>query len=486
LADDRSADVIVVGAGPTGQLLAGDLAAAGTRVTVLEKRSTESNLTRAFAVHARTLEQLDARGLADELVAMGHQLHTMDAFGSVAVSFDILKPATRFPFVLITPQYNVETLLERRARDAGARFVTGTQVTGLTQDADGVDVIARGPGGDEQRWRAGYVVGTDGLRSTVREALGLPFPGRTVLSSMMLADVALTAAPNDVLALRGTKAGLAVIVSYGGGRYRVNAWDRRNQMPENAPLTVDEVASVLRAIYGTDFGVHDARFLSRFHSDERQVPSYRVGRVFLAGDAAHVHSPAGGQGMNTGLQDAANLGWKLAAAVAGRGADGMLDSYHAERWPVGRLAVRSSGALVRATALPAAALRSARNTLARIGGHIPPVMRLVLYTMSGIGIGYGGGGGVGYGRGGRVGRRAPDIPLVQSAGKSRLYEALRDGRFVLVSGDGVPVSDRALEVVRADGDSESLLVRPDGYVAWAGADPRAPELQTALDYWGSA
>jgi 2-polyprenyl-6-methoxyphenol hydroxylase-like FAD-dependent oxidoreductase len=478
LADDRTADVIVVGAGPTGLLLAGDLAAAGTRVTVLEKRLTESNLTRAFAVHARTLEQLDARGLADELVAMGHQLHTMDAFDSVAVSFDILKPATRFPFVLITPQYNVEMLLERRARDAGARFVTGTQVTGLTQDADGVDVIARGPGGDEQRWRAAYVVGTDGARSTVRAALGLPFPGHTVVSSMMLADVALTAAPDDVLALRGTKAGLAVIVSYGNGRYRVNAWDRRNQVPEDAPLAVDEVASVVRAIYGTDFGLHDARFLSRFHSDERQVPSYRVGRALLAGDAAHVHSPAGGQGMNTGLQDAANLGWKLAAAVAGRGADSMLDSYHCERWPVGRLAVRSSGALVRATALPAAFLRCSRNTLARIGGRIPPIMRRVLYTMSGIGIGYAGRG--------RVGKRAPDIAL-NGAGPSRLYEVLRDGRFVLVLGDGAApgITERAMEVVRADGDSESLLIRPDAYVAWAGVDPRAPELCTALDYWGA-
>jgi 2-polyprenyl-6-methoxyphenol hydroxylase-like FAD-dependent oxidoreductase len=468
LADGRTADVIVIGAGPAGLLLAGDLAAAGTRVTVLERRSTESNLTRAFAVHARTLEQLDARGLADELVGLGHELHRMDIFGSAAVNFDVLEGATRFPFVLIVPQYFVEQLLERRAREAGARFIHGAAVTGLTQDGDGVEVRAH-----EQRWRGRYVVGTDGVRSTVRAALGLPFPGRTVVSSMMLADVRMASGPPDVVTLRGTKAGLAVVVSYGeDNRYRVNAWDRRRQMPEDAPLTLGDVATVTKAIFGTDFGMDDAQFLSRFHSDERQVPSYRVGRVFLAGDAAHVHSPAGGQGMNTGLQDAANLGWKLALAVRGQSSPAMLDSYHAERFPVGRLAVRSSGALVRAAALPSAPLRWLRNVAAGTGNRIPPVMRKVLYTMSGIGIGYPGG------------ARVPDIPL---QGGTRMYEALRAGRFVLVRGGGSRGStQRALEVVRADGGAqETLLVRPDGYLAWRGSTPDG-QVDSALDYWGAS
>jgi hypothetical protein len=222
--------------------------------------------------------------------------------------------------------------------------------------------------------------------------------------------------------------------------------------------------------------MHDARFLSRFHSDERQVPAYRVGRVFLAGDAAHVHSPAGGQGMNTGLQDAVNLGWKLAAAVTGRGAADMLDSYHSERHPVGRLAMRSSGALVRATALPSPVLQGARNTLVRMGGRIPRVLRQILYTMSGIGISYAGPG--------RVGERVSDLALSGSR-STRLYEALRGGRFVLVLGSRTDASGVAgVRVERAEIDSQMLLVRPDGYLAWAGSDPGEPALRAALDYWG--
>ena len=476
MTDDRTADVIVVGAGPTGLLLAGDLAAAGTRVAVLEKRSSESNLTRAFAVHARTLEQLDARGLADELLGLGRKMYTLNVFDSAPLSFDILNGATRFPFVLITPQYNVERLLDRRARDAGARLVSGTEVIGLTQDDNGVDVTARGPDGETHSWHADYVVGADGVRSAVRKLLGLPFPGKTVVSSMMLADVRLDHPP-PVLTLHGSKVGLCVVVPYGDGWYRLVAWDRAKHLPEDAPLTLDDVASTARGIFGADLGVHDARFLSRFHSDERQVPAYRVGRVFLAGDAAHVHSPAGGQGMNTGLQDAANLGWKLAVAVGGRGASDMLDSYQSERWPVGRSAVRSSGALIRAAALPSPALRQLRNTLVRMAGRIPPIMRTILQRMSGIGIGYAGDG--------RVGERVADVSLAGAV--PRLYEALRNGRFVLLLGHGMApgVTDRAIEVVRADGDPETLLVRPDGYLAWVGTDVRSPGLHTALDYWGA-
>src|SRR3954454_20925652 len=331
-------DVVIVGAGPTGLLLAGDLAAAGVSVTVLERRpAQDANLTRAFAVHARTLETFDARGLADDLVVTGARVSALRLLGRIAVDLSWLP--SRFPYVLITPQYESERLLEARAAKLGVQFVYDAEVVGVTQDADGVDVSTA-----ERSSRASYVVGTDGIGSVVRESLGVPFPGRSAVRSVMLADVRLRDAPPDALTINATGKALAFMAPFGDGWYRVIAWDRENPLPDDAPVDIEEVKSIMRRTLGSGFGLHDARWTSRFHSDERQVPRYRVGRVFLAGDAAHVHSPAGGQGMNTGLQDAANLGWKLAAAIQGWARPGLLDSYQQERHPVGRLVLRSSGA----------------------------------------------------------------------------------------------------------------------------------------------
>ena len=326
---NSTTSVAIVGAGPTGLLLAGDLAQAGVDVTVLERRDTESNLTRAFGVHARTLEHLDARGLADELLGEGARVARLSLFDHIRI--DLSTMPTRFPFLLITPQYNVEQLLEKRASAAGARIVRGAGVTALRQDADGVELTV-----DGATVRADYAVGADGVHSAVREALGLPFPGKSVLTSIMLADVRLAHAPPDVLAVNAVGDAFAFVAPFGDGWHRIFAWDRRHPLPDTAPVTLDEIREVTRRSLGTDFGLQEARWMSRFHSDERQAPHYRVGRVFLAGDAAHVHSPAGGQGMNTGLQDAANLGWKLAAAVQGWAPDGLLDTYEGERHPVGQ------------------------------------------------------------------------------------------------------------------------------------------------------
>src|SRR6266545_7443530 len=311
----RTTEVLVVGAGPTGLLLAGDLARAGVAVTLLERRTDTSNLTRAFAVHARTLEELDARGVADELIDTGRRVSSVRAFGKAGVKLSRLP--TRFPYVLLTPQYETERVLERRARELGAEIVYGADLTGLRQNGDGVTADVRSADGSPDTWRASYLVGADGVRSTVRHALGLSFPGHSAVKSMMLADVRLAENPKDVLTANGAGAGFAFIAPFGDGWYRVIAWHRGNELPDDAPVDLEEIRAVTRAALGTDYGMHDARWLSRFHSDERQAPHYRVGRVFLAGDAAHVHSPAGGQGMNTGLQDAANLGWKLAAVLRG-------------------------------------------------------------------------------------------------------------------------------------------------------------------------
>ncbi|WP_344959702.1 FAD-dependent monooxygenase, partial [Actinomadura miaoliensis] len=351
-------DVVIVGAGPTGLMLAGDLAAAGIGCTVLERRAGESPLTRAFAVHARTLELLDARGVADELLATGTRVGHLALFGSAAL--DLSGLPGRFPFVLVTPQYETERVLAERARAAGAEIVEGAEVVDVRQDPDGVDLVVSTAGGAHTR-RAAYAVGCDGVRSTVRRALALPFPGRSVVRSVMLADVRLADPPREVLSVGAVGDAFAFLAPFGDGWYRVIAWDRHRQPPDSEPVDFDELRATTRRALGTDHGMRDPRWTSRFHSDERQVPSYRVGRVFLAGDAAHVHSPAGGQGMNTGMQDAANLGWKLAAELKGWAPPGLLDTYHDERHPVGRAVLRGSGALLRLVLRAAPALRAART-----------------------------------------------------------------------------------------------------------------------------
>ncbi|MFE7410501.1 FAD-dependent monooxygenase [Streptomyces laurentii] len=476
--DDRGydTDVLVVGAGPTGLLLAGDLAASGLRVTLVERRGPAvSNMTRAFAVHARTLEQLDARGLAEPLLATGTCLDRLEMFGRV--TFDLSHLRTRFPYVLVTPQYEVERLLEDRARAAGADIRYDTELRGLRQDADSVTAdLATTSGTTEpssgttepsdrprsRTLRARYLVGTDGVRSAVRRAIGLPFPGGAVIRSLVLADVRLADTPPAALTLASGGDSFAVVIPFGDGWYRVMGWDRSRQVPDSEPVELDELREIVRRAFGTDHGMHDARWLSRFHSDERQAPAYRAGRVFLAGDAAHVHSPAGGQGMNTGLQDAANLSWKLAAVLHGEAPDpdALLDSYQAERHPVGTQVLRSSGALIRLAIARTPLQRAARGVSARVLAHVRPVTSYAMGQVTGIGIAYD-----------RDTHRVPDLKLREG----RLYELLREGRFVLVAPEGTaPVPppstpaapDRLLRATWSNpARRDTLLVRPDGYTA---------------------
>ncbi|MFF3329506.1 FAD-dependent monooxygenase [Streptomyces sp. NPDC002888] len=469
-------NVIVVGSGPTGLLLAGDLATAGVSVTLLEKRPRGiGNLSRAFVLHARTLEQLDARALADELEAVGRRLDRLRLYGRLDIRLDTLP--SRFNHLLVIPQYEVERVLQRRAVQAGVDFRYETEVTGLAQDGDGVVVEARGAGERPVMFRAAYAVGADGMRSVVRDAIGLPFPGRSVIRSVVLADVRLAEPPETLLTVDAAGDAFAFLAPFGDGYHRVIGWHRGRDVPEGRPVDLDEVKEIVRLALGRDFGMHDARWMSRFHSDERQAPAYRVGRVFLAGDAAHVHTPAGGQGLNTGLQDAANLSWKLAHVVKGHASPELLDTYQAERHPVGRAVLLSSGGIVRLALARRPWTRALRGFLAASADFAGPVRRRALAQVTGIGYRY---------RAPRgshrlTGVRVPDVRL---AGGGRLHEALRGGRFVLITPEAY--EDRGeredrLSVARWASDRcTALLVRPDGYVAWAADRAERAAIEAAL------
>ncbi|MCW2859851.1 MAG: monooxygenase FAD-binding protein [Actinoallomurus sp.] len=477
-------DVLVVGAGPTGLLLAGDLAAAGVSCVVLERRDTESNLTRAFGVHARTLELLDARGVAEELIRTGLRVSRLGPFG---IRFSGLP--SRFPYLLITPQYETERVLERRALALGARIVRGTELLGLRQDSEAVELTVRDTRGAERTLRARYAVGADGAHSTVRRALGLPFPGQAAVRSVMICDLRLLRPPPDTVTARATGDGFVFVVPFGDGWHRVIVWNRANQLPDTAPVDFAEVREITERILGTDLGMHDPRWISRFHSDERQVPRYRDGRVFLAGDAAHVHSPAGGMGMNTGLQDAANLGWKLAAAIQGWAPPGLLDTYHDERHPVGQRVLRTSGAILRGAKIRPRGLRLIRDTVLQVATRVPAITRRMAGAVSMIDLAYPAPAGAHP----LTGRRAPDIPLAEGA-PSTLYRALQPGRFLLVMPPGAVGDSTAagwgdrVDLATAGGPTRSVvLVRPDGYIAWAAEDSgpatRPAEIGTALNEW---
>src|SRR5215213_1911967 len=479
-----STDVIVVGAGPTGLMLACELALSGVHCRLLDQRTAQPNITRAFAVHARTLELLDARGLAEDLVGRGVPVH--DIQPAPGASLNLRELDTRFPMILIVPQSGTEQVLEARARQLGVDIVRGAEVVTLQQDAEQVVVGLR----DGELLAADYVVGCDGAHSTVRGLLGIDFVGDQYETHIMLADVQLTHPPEQAMFASSNSDGAVIVVPFGDGWYRAIAWDRlREQTPLATPLPIEEMRDAFARIVGTDFGMARLRWSSRFLSQRRQARHYRSGRVFLAGDAAHVHSPLGGQGMNTGIQDAMNLGWKLAASVQCRAPLWLLDSYEGERHRVGAQVLSLTDGFNRLVLGRSAVRRQLQTQVIRAVLKFGWTRQAMAGRLTGLGISY-----PARGRDAHpcVGRRVPDL----ACEGGRLYELLRSGRFLLVDRtgsaelNGAAASGRRVSSVRSleaapPRQPAVMLVRPDGYLAWAGeSGPQlAASTTTAVAEW---
>jgi 2-polyprenyl-6-methoxyphenol hydroxylase-like FAD-dependent oxidoreductase len=477
-------DVAVVGGGPVGWMLASELALAGVKVCVLERRTERVPQSRALSIHPRTLEILALRGLVERFLERGRPLPT-GHYAGLDTRLDFAPLDTTFPYSLFIPQTITEGLLEERAREVGVESRRGSHVTGLRQDAEGVELEGERDGGTF-RVSARYVVGTDGARSVVRTLAGIPFPGSAVTSSQLLGDVVLATPPQrPVVSLTSEKGGVMIVPLGDGVHHRVLVLTPdRQHIPLSEPVTLEELARSLREAMGTDLGMHSPLWLSRFGNETRHASTYREGRVFLAGDAAHIHMPAGGQGLNVGLQDAMNLGWKLAGVLRGLAPSSLLDSYHHERHPVGARLIQntlSQTALMTQFSPATLALREAVSALLRL----PNVNRTLAEQICAFDVAYPepplpAPAGM-KAEPAVSGRRLPDQPLRREDGSTRsLYSLLHEGKWLLLqrpasarSDVAAPWPDWTTRVTAgfshegADlGAWSSLLVRPDGHLGY--------------------
>ena len=477
--------VVIAGGGPTGLMLAGELALAGVDVAIVERRASQDLAgSRAGGLHSRTIEVLDQRGIAERFISQG-QLHRVVHFH---VPLDISDFPTRHNYVLGLWQNHIERILAEWVGELAVPIYREREVTGFTQDEAGVVVELSGG----QRLTAEYLVGCDGGRSLIRKAAGIEFPGWDPTTSWLIAEVEWSAEP--AWGFRSDAAGTHAIGKLEDGRARVVLTEQH--VGSAGEPTLRDVSEALIAVYGTDYGIHSPTWISRFTDMTRQAAAYRDRRVLLAGDAAHVHPPVGGQGLNIGVQDAVNLGWKLAQVIKRRSPDGLLDTYHAERHPVAARALRNTMAQV--------AIRRPDDRTKALGDYVSHILsmdeprRRLAAEMSGLDIRYDFGDGHAL-----LGRRMPDLDLVTATGPLRLFTLLHDARPVLLNlgepggFDITPWADRVQSVdARYAGTWElpaigavtapaAVLIRPDGYVAWVG-DRTQRGLIDALGTWFGA
>jgi 3-(3-hydroxy-phenyl)propionate hydroxylase len=476
--------VVIAGAGPTGLMVAGELALAGIDVVIVERRTDQQvDGSRAGGLHARTIEVLDQRGIADRFLSAGQ---VMQVQGFAGIPLDISDFPTRHNHGLALWQSRFEPILAGWVAELGVPVIRGREVVGVTQDDSGVTVEVS----DGSVVRAAYVVGCDGGRSLVRRAAGIEFVGTDASTSWMIAEVDMAEEPE--LGFRHDRVGTHALGRAADGQ-SVRVVLTEPDLDHTRDPSIDDLRAALVTVYGTDFELRSASWISRFTDMTRQAVAYRSGRVLVAGDAAHVHPPHGGQGLNTGVQDAVNLGWKLAQVVNGISSERLLDTYHAERHPVGARVLHNTLAQV---ALATAdvrhdALRDIMTDLLRMDGP----RRHVAGMLSGLDIRYDLGGGHPL-----VGRRMPDLDLVTAAGTQRVAELLHQGRPVVLTVDGANAVDLGgwtdqVQVVAASYEGawvlpvvgpitapQAVLIRPDGHVAWAG-QREDPGLQEALITW---
>ncbi|MEO7994550.1 MAG: FAD-dependent monooxygenase [bacterium] len=476
--------VVIAGGGPTGLMLAAELALGGVDVAIVERRINQ-DLTghRAGGLHARTIEVFDQRGIVDRFLAEGKVAQVV---GFNMIPIDISDFPTRHPYGLGLWQNHIERILAEWVVELGVTTYRDREVTDFVQDDTGVEVALS----DGQSLRAEYLVGCDGGRSLIRKIVGIDFPGWDPTTSWLIAEVEMADEPemgmrSDAFGIHGmSKLEHSEIV-------RVLLTDR--EIGLTSEPTLSDLSEALIAVYGTDFGVHSPTWISRFTDMTRQATAYRDRRVLLAGDAAHIHPPVGGQGLNIGVQDAMNLGWKLAQVVKGTSSESLLDTYHAERHPVAARVLRTTMAQM--------ALRRIDERTKALGDKVAEFLTMdeprkqIAGEMSGLGLHYD------FGEGHpQLGRRMPDLDLLTADGPLRVFTLLHDARPVLLNLgtpgdiDITPWADRVqlidatydgiweLPVLGVVTTPTAVLIRPDGYVAWVGEHTHEG-LHDALRTW---
>jgi 2-polyprenyl-6-methoxyphenol hydroxylase-like FAD-dependent oxidoreductase len=480
-------DVAVVGGGPVGMWLAAELHRGGVRPVVLERRAERPPYSKALTIYPRTVEQFAMRGLVHRWLAEGTPVPSSH-FAILKNRLDFSFLDTRYPYTLFLPQRRTEELLEEHLAELGVPYLRQHAVTGLRQDEAGVDLDVDSPEGPAVV-RAAYVAGCDGAASVVRAAAGIDFVGTPDAWQTIMGDIELTDPPQAPALTLNQPGGSIYMVAIGGGRHRLAVVDHTTLYDlTDEPVTFGELRASAVRLAGTDFGMRETpdAWLSRVGNATRQAACYRAGRVLLAGDAAHVHYPAGGQGLNLGLQDATNLAWKLAAEIRGWAPPGLLDSYHAERYPVGLDVIDDSLAQCGLFANPSREGIALRDRFDAILGAHPFLCRELAVRLSGLAIRYPAAGQV-------AGQRAPDLDL-RDAPAATIFGLLHTAKFVLLnlgSAAAAPAGFAGrLDIVTAELAREhpdwagvrAMLIRPDGYIAWASRADDAPPLATWLGH----